>query len=243
MNKLVLLMIMAGFQNAQAFDLSDYLTTLNYTQDAHAKADRELGLAESSLIVFLDENSNIIPIHIDSLHAMGSAIQAKECSFQEACATARKPATVKANIASIVADSKVRALPADPTSLDDLKTNVDSYVDALSASKLTEEAKLFKAQATKPVWNEIVDSIVGEGGTDPFSSTVDTSTLMTQYREKRDAYLKSVNEWKLSVGPWRAAQAGYATAVQTYYNMSGCSGFMGLKSMDDWAAAGAPLAQ
>jgi hypothetical protein len=250
MNKLIYLLSLTVLQNTYAFDLEDYATTFRLTRDAHAKADRELLMAERSLIDIISGYGNVLPLDVSSLHKTGSGTQSRECSYQENCSKARSPETVLAEFSELANDPSVRTFfsaksySEEDTSwrleiLDNAVTHVQNYYDNMSSTKIADESVLFNSPKTSTVWDEdTLYMAYNLGLPDPFMNS--SEDLFTEFRSYRDQYLKALNEWKLSLAPWRAAQAAWAAATRTYYNNPTCTGARGMITVDEWIALGSP---
>ena len=239
MKKLLIVIMAVGVQSANAFDLGDYRTTYIATRDAYRDANQNLRLAEKSLITILNANKELLPMEIASYSKMGKGMTT--CSYQKECSEARSGDKVTAKVDALTQDPKLRLIMADPAPLDTVKNEVHDYYNALNSSIIAEQSILFVDQPSTVVWNfEIASATSSLTSADPFSQTVDTVTVYSDYITKRDDYLKKLNDAKLAIVPWRAAQAALAAAYQNYYNNSACSGFANFSiSIDEWVAAGA----
>lgn len=244
MKKLLMIVMALGAHTANAFDLGDYQTTYLATRDAYRTANQQLRLAEKSLITILNDHKDLLPMEIATYSKMGKGMTT--CSYQKGCSEVRSANNVIAKVDALTQDPKIRSILADATVLDTVKNEVRDYYNNLNDSIISDQNILFVDQSPTVVWNRYIvnESVALPSGTDPFSQSIDTITVYDDYISKRDDYLTKLNEAKLALAPWRAAQAALASAYQNYYNNSACSGFANFTiSIDEWVAEGATGAQ
>ena len=241
MKTLIVLILGLGTQYSNAFDIEDYATTYRATRDAYKKASGDLRLAEKNLIYVLKSYSGVLPMRMSTYSKIGSGLT--NCSYLKDCAALTKDKKLAMFDSIVSYDVKlknvIKSAGGSSTELADLRSDIVSYHENMDSSIITEEQILFTAQPATVVWDEdVVGTIVGNGGTDPFGNN--TNDTMTEFRALRDNYLKALTEVKLARAPYMAAKSAYSEALRAYYNSTVCSNFMNFSlDFDTWTKEGA----
>ena len=222
MKKITLLLLATLSTNSYSFDLEDYAATYHATRDAYNSAYNAQRLAEVAYLQVLNDNKGLIPMPTDG-HAK-SGLELNTCSHLADCKAARAASVVMPKLDAYATDPAITKL-LTPVEAARLRSEVITYYSKLDDSINTDKAILF--EETTDYYG--IDMGQGINLAEP---TNDPEVLSTEFRAKRDAYLKANNELKLATSPWQAAMAGYAAAVKNYVNYTNCADFGPGKTID-----------
>ena len=217
MKKITLLLLAIISTNSYSFDLEDYATTYQATQDAYNKAYNEKRLAEDTYFKVLKTHKGIIPMPTAGMAISG--LELNTCAHLADCKAARAQSVVEPKVAVYTADSKVRTILTEKGA-DQLKSDISAYYTMLDPTINSAKAILFEettefygidmGQEIDFSWNLKLTDLEDRG---------------VEFRAARDAYLKANNELKLATSPMEAAKAAYAAAVKNYLNYYNCADF------------------
>ena len=248
MKKLLMMILVLGTQSTYAFDIEDYATTFRATRDDYRLKSRDLRLAEVNLLALMNVQKSVLPMRMDTYSKMGSKVGS--CSYLKECSETYSRTRALALFDSVTQNkTKLKTFiaagssvpPDNVTDIDDLRADMVDYYDHMNTSVTTDQKVLFEQPAATLLFDQSAyDAIIASNASAPDPFGYNTSTIMADYANKRIAYLEKLKEAKLSRSAYLAAKAGYAAAIQGYYNNTSCSGFMNnLISVEDWLASGA----
>jgi hypothetical protein len=226
MNKYSILILLASLStnSSIAFDLEDYATTFRATRDAKNKAYREYVLSKVGF------NEKVVEYSFTP-NGAGDAVEVS--SKMASCPGVMEPSLARNNRVKIAQDlgqlinhpiiknfHSQGGFPAE--GLTDVLAAAGQYYSKMDPSLNNLEDNLRHDESYLDLQNQTsyLFKPVPEFDREDFAS---------QYRMYRDAYLKSLNELKLSMGPYDAAKAAYMTAFRTFWNYADCAdngGFM-----------------
>ena len=128
MKKITLLLLAIISTNSYSFDLEDYATTYQATQDAYNKAYNEKRLAEDTYFKVLKTHKGMIPMPTAGMAISG--LELNTCAHLADCKAARAQSVVEPKVAVYTADSKVRTILTDKGA-DQLKSDISAYYTML----------------------------------------------------------------------------------------------------------------
>lgn len=216
--------------NAFSFDLTDYEGTYVATRNAYKTAYNASYLAEQSYIAVFDQYKTVG--FINPAGTSKSGLGLNSCTHLKACKDARARAKVLPKVAAIGADSRL----ASYITLGEvarLSGEITDYYDKFDEDLITSQEILFEEQSDESVTYMELGIDNTRYGIKTWSGSPDIDDLHSDLRAKRDAYLSASNQLKLARAPYLAAQAGYAAALENYFNYFNCSGWGPAKSMEE----------
>lgn len=201
---------------ASAFDLEDYATTYRATRDAMLKALNEVRLAHTA---YMEIRAHAV-MHGWDPHdedwQMPPGLVAGSCESPPGKAFGSNifgPAIGHAmgNFVREMADV------LSPEAWDAIFAHQELIATYFRASrdyylKLTNQVMLATHIPTQSLASECTDQVY----------YTDYEDLLTTLRARRDAYLKAINEYSLSIPPYKAALAAYHAATEVYTHGIAC---------------------
>jgi hypothetical protein len=229
MKKLTVLILATISLNAFSFDLVDYQGTYTQTRDAYKNAYNSWYLAEQSYIGVLEDYKLVA--FMNPAGYSKSGLELNSCAHLKSCKEARASSKVLPKVATIGADARVSSY-VTPGEISRLSGEISDYYSKFDDSLTTGQEVLFEEQSSSVAYLEL-GTDGSRYGITTWSGSGDIEDLYTTFRMRRDAYLSATNQLKLARPPYEAARAGFAAALENYFNYYNCSGWGPGKSIDE----------
>lgn len=206
---------------AQAFDLEDYATTYRATRDAMLKATNEVRLAYAAYVLFRGDMAyHGWDVH-DAAWQMTPGLVSASCESPPGVAFASNlygPDDGHAfgnfirEMSDVLSRDAMSAVLRDPEDMASwYRQQRDAYSKVMSEAWVT-------IQPTKTLPDHCADTDYINnwwGDVDEY--------VNTRWRAGRDALLKAIREYQLSIPPYKAALAAYRAATDVYTYGTGCN--------------------
>ena len=217
MNKLMILVLAMYSVPSYAFDLEDYATTYRATRDAYVKAYNDLLIAQQALTPVAKQYSAFQAPMFSFAH---TSTKTDSCEGLKAAKDARSNKNILSELQGLLNDPEIISMTSTnggrQTALDNYLNSVASYFSRLKPS-IHDGTNVLREIPQYSVDSNVL-----------YQVQFDPEDFATAFRARRDAYLKSVNELRLAMGPYHAAKLAYQRAVQTYWNYADCADNAGL---------------
>jgi hypothetical protein len=217
MNKLMILILAMYAAPSYAFDLEDYATTFRATRDAYVKAYNELVIAQLSFTPITRQFRAIQPPMVTFANTL---TKTDSCGGLKEAKDARSNLNNLTELEALLNDPQITSMTATrdarQTTLDNYLTSVGVYYSRLKPA-IHDDTNILRE-----IPQHEVDSLV------LYQAQFDREDFATTFRARRDVYLKSLNEFRLAMGPYDAAKMAYQRAYQTYWNLADCADNAGL---------------
>ena len=230
MKKIAALFLTTISLNAFSFDLVDYEGTYLATRDAYKVAYNQTHIAEQAYITIFDTYKSVVFINPAGKNKSGLGLNS--CTHLKACKDARARSKILRRVAAIGADSRLASY-ITPGEVTRLTTEITAYYDKFDENLITSQEILFEEQSDESVTYMELSTDSTRYGIKTWGGSPDIEDLHSEMRLKRDAYLSASNQLKLARSPYLAAQAGYAAALENYFNYYNCSGWGPSKSIEE----------
>ncbi len=217
------------YSNVYGFDLRDYDATYRATADAYRKAMIDFEKAEKEYYQLYNFSKQKIPMIATTELRIGEAIKVCLESTEELCAKMRTK-EFATNVMENSFNSIMASEFASPATLADFTNTLDRYYVRSNTNSSVDHSlgQIAVYQNYEPIKEGVRMCTYGINDMDSqdpaYANPADyVEDLYTVYRMKRDAYIKATGEVNLARGPYEAAKAAFAQALETYLKNVDCA--------------------